>query len=161
MDIFLETLIIALLLLVFIQDMRLRAIHIALPLVIALVGLYLFFQNGFDEEILLYSTLFLATTFFGLYLYLVVKNRKLISPFKTIGKGDFLFFIAVIPYFSTTNYMLYFITGMLFSIIAFLFIKTISKTDLVPLAGLLAFYMLLLKGIFYMADLNFFETKLI
>lgn len=160
MKIAMELLLIGLLLLVFVQDMKFRAIHIALPIIISILGLYMFIENGFDKNILLYNTIFLTITLFGLYLYLSVKRQKLINPFNSIGTGDLLFFVAVIPYFSTVNYILYFITGMLFSILMFFIIKLKTKTDLVPLAGFLAFYMILLKGIFYVVDLNFFETKL-
>ena len=161
MDIAMELLLIGLLLLVFIQDMKFRAIHIALPVVISILGLYVFIENNFDKSILFYNGLFLVITLLGLYLYLSVKNRKLTNPFNSIGKGDILFFVAIIPYFSTANYILYFITGMLFSILMFFIIKLKTRTNLVPLAGLLAFYMILLKGVFYAVDLNFFETKLI
>lgn len=155
-----ELLLIGLLLLIFIQDLKFRAIHIALPIIISILGLYIFIKNGFDKSILLYNCLFLAMTLFGLYLYLSAKSGKLINPFNSIGKGDILFFVAIIPYFSTINYILYFITGMLFSILMFFIIKRITRTDLVPLAGFLAFYLILLRGVFYAVDLNFFETKL-
>lgn len=121
----------------------------------------MFYKSGNDSIVLLHTLSFLVITILGLYLYLVLKHRKLINPFLSVGKGDFLFFIAVIPYFSTPNYILYFITGMLFSIFSFLIIKITAKTNLVPLAGLLALYMIILKGIFYFAQLDFIKTKLI
>ncbi|NHF58997.1 hypothetical protein FK220_006580 [Flavobacteriaceae bacterium TP-CH-4] len=161
MEIFLEAVLFVLLLLVFFQDMKHRTIHVALPFTIAIIGVIFFFKKSYPMLILWYNFLFLLLTCIGLYLYLSLKERKLVNPFKSIGKGDFLFFLAVIPYFSTSNYILYFITGMFFSIIAFLVIKTITKTNLVPLAGLLAFYMIVLKCIVYVTDLDFLEAELI
>lgn len=160
MAIFLNTLLLVLLFLIFLQDLKFRAIHIMLPVLIFIVGLYVFYQSNYDSSILLQNILFLVITFFGLYLYLVIKHKKLINPFHLVGIGDFLFFVAIIPYFSTANYILYFITGMLFSILSFLIIKLTSKTNLVPLAGLLALYMIILKGVFYFYQLDFIKTKL-
>lgn len=161
MNIFLETLLVALLLAVFFQDLKLRAIHIALPILIAILGVVLFLNESYPLLILWTTSLFLVLTFFGLYIYLSLKQRKLMNPLKSIGLGDFLFFFAVIPYFSTANYILYFVSGMLFSIFSFLILRAITKTNLVPLAGLLAFYMVLLRCISYVTEFNFFETRLI
>ncbi len=161
MNVILEVLVVLVLLLIFIQDMRFRAIHIVLPILLACIGSYLFYKKNLTTDILFYNLLFLGITFFGLYTYLFIKRRKFTNPLAFIGIGDFLYFIAVIPYFSMTNYILYFTTGMVFSIIVFMFIKSKVKTNLVPLAGLLALYMLLLKGLFYLCSLSFFETKII
>lgn len=161
MDIFLETFLIILLFAVFFQDLKLRVIHITLPISIAVLGIVFFLNDSYAVLILWYNTLFLVLTFFGLYIYLSVKHLRLVNPFKSIGLGDFLFFLAVIPYFSTANYILYFVSGMLFSILSFLILQRITKTNLVPLAGLLALYMAILRCISYVADLDFFETELI
>lgn len=160
MHLFLNTFIVVFLFLVFLQDIKYRAIHVGLPLLIFLIGFYLFYIDGNESIIILKTLAFLLITFFGLYVYLFLKYKRLINPFKSIGLGDFLFFIAVIPYFSTLNYILYFVSGMIFSIFSFLIIKSISKTELVPLAGLLALYMIFLKVIFYIAQLDFIKTKL-
>lgn len=76
-----------------------------------------------------------------------------------MGLGDVLFFVAVIPFFSSYNYILFFITGMLFSILGFLVIKLVVKTDLVPLAGLLALYLILLKVGSYISGFDVFFTN--
>ncbi|WP_425236624.1 hypothetical protein [Ulvibacterium sp.] len=161
MEVFLEMVLFVLLLLVFFQDMRYRAIHVALPLVIALLGMVLFFIKNYPVWILWHTFLFLVLTCSGLYVYLSFKAKKLVNPFISIGEGDFLLFFAVIPFFSTSNYILFFITGMLFSMFAFFIIRAITKTNLVPLAGLLALYMVLLKCIAHITDLDFFETNLV
>jgi len=152
--------IILLLTLVFIQDLKLRAIHILLPIFILIFGLISYFNNGYSPIGLGYSLAFLIITFGGLYLYLSAKNRRLTNPFKkNMGLGDVLFFVAVIPFFSSYNYILFFITGMLFSILGFLVIKLVVKTDLVPLAGLLALYLILLKVGSYISGFDVFFTN--
>lgn len=93
MDIFLETFLIVLLFAIFFQDLKLRAIHVLLPIFIAILGIVLFLNTSYPPLVLLYNTLFLVLTFFGLYLYLSAKQRRLINPFKSIGLGDFLFFL--------------------------------------------------------------------
>ncbi|WP_299242526.1 hypothetical protein [uncultured Aquimarina sp.] len=160
MDTVIQITLILLLSLVFIQDLKLRAIHILLPIFILIIGLIPYFKNEYSIIGLLYSLIFLIITFGGLYLYLSVKNKKLTNPFKkNMGLGDVLFFIAVIPFFSSYNYILFFITGMLFSILGFLVIKLIVKTDLVPLAGLLALYLILLKIGSYISGFDVFFTN--
>jgi len=147
---------------VFFQDLKMRAIHILLPLFILVLGIVSFFRGGYDPMIIVYSSLFLCLTFTGLYLYLSAKHKKFTNPFKeNMGVGDVLFFIAVLPFFSTYNYILFFVTGMLFSIIGFLIIKLFSKTDLVPLAGLLALYFILLKLGMLVYNEDLFMNKII
>nr|WP_299384808.1 hypothetical protein [Allomuricauda sp.] len=154
-----EIILISVLLLTFVQDVRHRAIHILLPLAIAVIGLYFFYEGEQIYMTLVHNFFFLLCIFVGLYLYLLAKYRSKISLLTSIGLGDILFFIAVIPYFSTTNYILFFSTGMLFSILVFTIIKIVSKSELVPLAGLLALYMVLLKGVSHWMDLNFYNNN--
>jgi len=155
----LEVVLIVLLLLVFIQDMKSRSIHVILPLLIAGTGVYFFVTAKSPLHIVAYNLTFLLITFVGLYLYLCLKARKFSNPFHSIGLGDILFFIAIVPFFSTHNYILFFITGMLFSIIAFALLTTKSKSKYVPLAGFLALYMIVLKSVSYVADLDFYTVK--
>lgn len=161
MQLFLEVLLVVLLLLVFVQDLKYRAIHIALPLFIGILAGYVFFQRDLDYRILIRSLLFLTLTFSALYLYLRIRRGPSFQFFENIGKGDLLYFLAVIPLFSTANYILYFISGMLFSILGFMVIQYVSKSNLIPLAGLLALYLVILKGVLYITGLDFFDTRLI
>jgi hypothetical protein len=158
MNIFIEAILIALLLLVFFQDLKLRTIHIVLPILIAILGIVILFARPYPLIVLLYNSVFLVITLGGLYLYLLIKQRKPVNPFKSIGLGDILFFFSIVPYFSNTNYILFFISGMLFSIFSFLIMKIVSKTNLVPLAGLLALYMVFLRFISYFTAFDFFEN---
>jgi len=158
MKIFIEAILIVLLLLVFFQDLKFRAIHIVLPILIAILGIVILFARPYPFIVILYNSIFLVITLGGLYLYLLIKQRKPVNPFKSIGLGDILFFFAVVPYLSNTNYILFFISGMLFSIVSFLIMKIVSKTNLVPLAGLLALYMVFLRFISYFTVFDFYEN---
>jgi len=157
----LEAIVVVLLLLILVQDLKYRAIHFALPLLIGIIGTFLFFDKQQDYIVLFYSFFFLFTTFLILFLYQSIRRKSIVNPFVSIGIGDIIYFVSVIPYFSTTNYILYFISGMLFSLLAFIFLKARSNTELVPLAGFFAIYLIILKGIFLSMDLDFFRNQLI
>lgn len=147
---------------VFIQDLKFRAIHVMLPAILFILGLVIFYIAQKEWMLLGYNALFLVSTFAGLYVYLMIKNKTVITSLsKTMGLGDILFFIAVVPFFGFHNYILYFITGMLFSIIGFLLIRMLSKTNLVPLAGLLSLYMVLLMGVDYFLKFDLFFGKIL
>lgn len=162
MDLIVNIAAVPFLVLVFIQDLKYRAIHAVLPLIILLIGLGIFFYYKYSLEIILYNLLFLAVTFLGLYMYLFFKFKKFINPFqKTIGLGDILFFISVIPFFTTHNYILFFITGLIFSLIAFMGLKLFTKTNLVPLAGFLALYMIGLKILSLSVGVDFFFNTIL
>ncbi len=159
MFVFLEIFVVVILFLVLIQDLKYRAIHMALPLFLCVIGMYQYIEKGYELTLLLWNVCFLGITLGGAYMYVVVKNKKFINPFMSaIGLGDILFFVAVLPFFYLVNYMLYFVTGLIFSIFCFLLLKLVKKTDLVPLAGFLALYMLLIKSVGWITDSDYFFT---
>lgn len=145
------------LLLIFIQDLKHRAIHILLPVVLFAIGLYQFYTAHLDWYSLICNAFFLVLTFAGLYMYLMLKNKKLIANLSgAIGLGDILFFIAVLPFFGLHNYILFFITGLIFSMICFGVFRLYKKSKMIPLAGLLGLYMIIIKGIDYLIDFDLF-----
>ena len=76
--------------------------------------------------------------------------------------GDLLFFLAVVPFFSTSNFILFFIGGMFFTIVVHLIlVKFVTKYELIPLAGFVALFMVLLKLTSYFTELDFFKTVLV
>jgi len=128
--------------------------------VVFLLGLLLLW---FDDGVLsgfLTPALFILVVFFGLWLYLSLKQGQLINPLKNhIGLGDVLFFIAITPLFSLKNYMLFFITGMLLSLIlSGLFTK---KNRMIPLAGILALYLAFLKIGSFFLSVDIFKEPLL
>lgn len=162
MNFFLEGLLIVILLIIFFQDLKFRAIHIVLPFFLGILGAYLFYLRGLSANILLYNLSFLAITFSGLFVYLTVKRRSLPNILDHVGLGDLLFFVAIVPYFSTSNFIIFFIGGLLFTIVLHLvLIRLVKGFELVPLAGFVALFMVLIKIISYFIKTDFFDTVLI
>jgi len=146
---------------VFIQDIKYRAIHYSLLILIVLVNFVLWFNYSKDYRTLLFNLFFLITTLLGLKIYVTItKKKKTEGMYLGLGLGDLLFFLVVIPLFSTKNYIFFFITGMIFSLIMHLFLKKISNNNLIPLAGYLALYIIILEG-FMLLSGNDFHNNLI
>ncbi len=144
---------------VVIQDIKYRAIHFTLPLGILVLALVRFFVLGKDYHELLQSLFFLVIVLIGLFLYLSLKFKKIINPIDHfIGLGDLVFFIAVLPLFYKSTYVLFFITGMLFSIISHL-LFTKDKEAHVPLAGYLSIYLGLIQLVAFYLDKELFYTN--
>lgn len=126
------------------QDIKYRYIHVGLPILIFGIVFYLNFQIIIFSE-LIKSLLFLGINFIVITAYFSVKNFKIINPFKHyVGIGDLVLLIGIIPLFPFRNYILFFITGMLFSLIMYAFFnkKYVQKT--IPLAGYLSLYTMIL-----------------
>lgn len=159
MNFFFDGLLIVLLMIIFFQDLKFRAIHIVLPVILGALGIYLFLERGLQLQIVLYNIIFLALTFLGLFLYLSLKNRSVTNILSAVGMGDLLFFLAITPFFSTSNFILFFIGGMVFTIIIHsILIKFTTHFELIPLAGFVALFMILLKVTSYVVDFDFFKT---
>jgi len=129
------------------QDLRYRHIHIALPIILFFAGIYLLYNNYKDYQIsmVLQNTFFLLLTFGGLLAYMSIKVGKFLNPFQNyFGLGDLLFYLAVTPLFLLNNYVVFFISSLIFTVlIYFAGKKNISKNS-IPLAG---YASLLLIGI--------------
>ena len=147
------------LLAIVIQDFKHRAIHIVWLGVLLTTSLLLFLLKGIDLLWLGKTLLFVMAVIFLMWVYICIKQRGVINPFKNhIGEGDLLFFIAVVPLFSLLNYMAFFICGMIFSaVFSLLFLKKM-KERMIPLAGLLAVFILMLKGIVFITGDDLFYT---
>ena len=161
MSIIVEIITILLMILIFFQDVKSRMIHILLPLGLFLVGMFYRYDLQLDYISMLYSLLFVVVVLLGLFLYTLLKKNDKKSFNKSIGLGDILFFIAVIPFFDERNYFLFFITGMLFSLLAFIILSFFTKSELIPLAGFLALYFIVLKILSYSINLNLFLNPII
>ncbi|MFB9097199.1 hypothetical protein ACFFVF_11780 [Flavobacterium jumunjinense] len=81
-----------------------------------------------------------------------LKNKSFLNPFQNyFGLGDLLFYIAITPLFVLYNYVLFFITSLLFAIVMQFVLRKWIKKDAVPLAGLSALLLLFIitKDIFF------------
>ncbi len=142
------------------QDISYRKIHILLPIVLmsTLLGLS-YYNKGFMIKAMLEILMFILLNMAGVILYFSIKNKKLINPLKKyIGLGDILFLIAIIPLFVLQSYMLFFITGMIISLIFYGLFKSKFKYKSIPLAGYLSGYLGVLMIINFFMPYNIFRT---
>jgi hypothetical protein len=134
------------------QDFRYRAIHWLLFLTLAL----LFFIDGASSQslktyelgvVLNIAIIFLQ--FSVLVLFYLFKGKKLNDIVnKTIGSGDIVFIFILAFAFPWQCFLFYYISAMLFSILAWLPVGRFfsSKENLIPFAGLMSLFCFLLIG---------------
>lgn len=141
--------------LIFFQDLKQRAIHVILPVLVLVLSFLIINKKGyFNYFISLTNIGFLLLTLFILFIYMSIKNKKMLNPFQNhFGLGDLLFYIAISPLFVFRNYILFFILSLLFSLIMFLIFRGKMKEKNIPLAG---FASLLL--IFFLVKDYFIES---
>ena len=154
----LKLFLVVLLVLVVLQDIRQRQIHVLLPLAILFIGLSI----NFDKILLLLaqwssSLVFLILVFAILAIYATIKFKEMTNPFSSmIGVGDFCYLFCVIPLFSFHYYLLYFSVGMIFSLLLFLMVKQIiGHVQTVPLAGYLSLFLMAILVVENFSSLKF------
>ncbi|MCE3297039.1 MAG: hypothetical protein K0R65_2753 [Crocinitomicaceae bacterium] len=144
-------LLIGIMLFVFLQDLKLKAVYwFVFPVIL---GFSLWYSwNHLDWKQLAWNVGVLVVLMSGLTLYLTFKNRRLINPFDGFfAWGDILFLLAVSPLFNTQTFLFYFITGTVFVLLVHGVLTLLKKTDReIPFAGYMAFY---LGGLILFADL--------
>lgn len=142
---------------VFWQDLKLRHIHVVLPVLIFLSS-YFFIKT--DLKVIGINLLFLIITLSVLTLYMSLKNKKFLNPFKNyFGLGDLFFYLAITPLFFLYNYVLFFVVSMIFAIVVQKLFQKLIKHDSVPLAGLSALLLVFILGKDLM--LTFYKITLI
>lgn len=138
------------LLFIVIQDFRFRAVHwIMFPMLwILLIADGLFVTNEQDyisgTAINILIIIIQGMILYGFY-QVQGKNLNFIIT-RIIGIGDVLFIFLMAFAFTWTSFMFYYIAGLLFALLAWIIIRKINReeTGLVPLAGLLAIYMIII-----------------
>ena len=126
------------------QDIKFRHIHFILPLLVFAFA-YMIRKETLNHIEMAKSTGFLVANFMMISCYFSLKSKKLINPFKTlIGIGDLIFLMGVLPLFSFRNYILFFISGMLFSLLLYASFRKQYVQQTIPLAGYLSLYIILL-----------------
>jgi len=137
-------LIVGLLICVF-QDIKDRGIHVLVLICIGLLTIVLNYKLNYNWSDIGYSVLFLSVNISILFIFLSVKNKKMINLFENyLGMGDVVFFLAVIPLFSFRNFILYFIVGMFISMFFHLVFNKFQNYDTIPLAGYLSIFLVFL-----------------
>lgn len=149
------------LLIAFYQDWKYRAITWLLFPILGIITVLLFSQTGLSYNTIVANIVFLTTLMGCLFVYMSLKEKKAINIFKAgFGLGDVLFLLAVTPLFGSENYILFFISGMIFSGIFHLILTKGNRKAKIPLAGYLAVYLLILKGINLIFSTNIFYAPI-
>lgn len=153
-ELIIQLAIIGILMIIVYQDLRYRV----LDLKYAIILLTLCIGYNTIHPILDYKNAFQIAGFIliniiCLTLYFSVKNKQFVNPIDSkIGLGDIVFFLVIAPLFYIKAYILFFVTGMLFSLLLYgVFIRFREKQKkTIPLAGYLSIYlgMILLSNTF-------------
>lgn len=146
-----------LLLVIAVQDIRKRTIHLIL---LVLVFLFSLIINHFEKELelrfIVNNMVFIFLNISGLFLYYIIKTKRLLNPLKDkIGLGDVIFFIAITPLFNLNVFALFFIVSLAASLLLHIFISKKKKHQTVPLAGYLSIFL-----IFFLLSDKFLDIKL-
>lgn len=131
------------------QDFKYRAIHAITIIGIGIVAIILNYLeptlNFFD---MLQSISFLLITSIAFMIYQTIKQKTFQNPIdQSIGLGDILFFIVITPLFQVHQYVLFFILGLLISVVLFMVSKSVLKEQTIPLAGYLSFLLIICFGL--------------
>lgn len=137
------------------QDFKEREVSLWLFMLLgSLVLLMGVLENGILEFIKVF-VLNLSVLAFQLFLvwgYFSIKNKGRVSIIDTqIGKGDILFFVVIAASFSTLNFILAYVLGLLLVLVFWGLIRLFRtpKHDTIPLAGGLALFLLFCHGVSY------------
>ncbi len=155
--------IIAILLIIVYQDLKYRLIHISLLILLFSLSLIFWYLRINIISIILYNSAFLSINLIILKVYTVLsKKEKTEDLIYGLGIGDILLFYAVTPLFSTLNYILFFTTGLIFTVVLHLLISIfVTPNKLIPLAGYLSIYLIVYILYFKFVNKNFFFDLLI
>jgi hypothetical protein len=94
----------------------------------------------------LLNLFFLLIQMFLLIAYYALRGKSFKSILNVqMGLGDIVLLVAIVFAFSKMNFIIFYLTGMIFSLLLWLVIQLFSshKKNIVPLAGLISFYMIL------------------
>ena len=131
--------------LIFWEDFTSRLVNILYFVALAIITSVIFMlQNGVVKN-MIFSLCFLLLNLLGVKMYTIMKKGGHNVGFFEIpdlAEGDILFFLTVIPLFSFFNYIVFFISGLLVSLVIHLLVKvSIDKRNTIPLAGYMALYL--------------------
>jgi hypothetical protein len=145
------------------QDWKFRAIYWFIFPLIAMDALLIFFIQQWNWKVLGLNLIFVIAVMMLLFLYVSAREKKWTNLFENhFGMGDVLFFLAITPLFNSTNYMLFFISGMIFSATLHGLVNLRKTSKTIPLAGYLSLYLVALKGFgWWLQDDLFYKNWLV
>ncbi len=122
------------------QDVKSRSIHVILP--ISIFGLCLWvnaLSTLLEFKVIFYNLGFIGINLLGLVIYFTIKTKSFVNPIdRFMGLGDVAFFIAITPLFDLKDFMLFFIVGLIFSLMVHGISALFKRTKTIPLAGYLS-----------------------
>lgn len=150
---FLTLFLIVVLILVFFQDFKNRTIHVGLPIAVFLLSVFInYISSDLKLDVIAYNIAFISINIIGLVLYFSFKNKKFINPIdRFIGLGDIVFFLAITPLFNLKVFMIFFIFGLLFSLLIHMVFVFFKQKKTIPLAGYFSLFFIInviMKDIF-------------
>lgn len=132
-----KTLLIILLLFIFFQDLKSRAVYWFLFPVLMALSFVSVWKTLTTEW--LYNLLFLALMMASLTIYVSLKEQKLVNITRGFFSwGDILFLLAITPLFPFHTYLLFFTAGTILALLIHLGAMQIRKQETIPYAGYMA-----------------------
>ena len=144
---------IGVLLFVLYYDVKQRMIHVILPvLIFGIATLINYFSINLTLSSIIYNMGFILVNILGLTLYFSLKAKGFINPIdNSIGLGDVAFFFAITPLFNFKAFILFFISGLFFSLLVYTITLMFKNVKTIPLAGYLSLFLvmsLIIKNVF-------------
>ena len=137
-----EIIILAVLSLIFVQDIRSRSVYWTLfPILVTLFILLHFLRHHLFGEIwqhVLINSTFLIIQFLIVSVYFSIKNKHWVNITDgLLGWGDILLLLSLTFYLSALNFLLFYISSLIVSLLIWLFWQALSKekNKHIPLAG--------------------------
>ncbi|WP_419698999.1 hypothetical protein [Mucilaginibacter sp. NFX135] len=148
MQFYLQILVLLLLGLVWIQDLRYRAVSwIIFPFLLGGMALLRWISGETFADVwpqLLSNIGLLLMILLLLTLYIWIKSRRLVNITKQyLGSGDILFFLVLACSLSVLNFYFFFVTSLFCIALVQAAWSTINKNKQIPLAGLQALFLML------------------
>lgn len=141
------------LLFTFYQDWRYRAIHwFIIPVLSLLFLTQRYLVVGWELKDfgvqLLVNFGFLAVQFAFVWLYFLMVKKESQIVDKWIGKGDLYFLVACCFAFPLDQFIIYYISGLVFSLLVYMGLVRWTENKSIPLAGLLAIWMMVFPFVY-------------
>lgn len=128
------------------QDIKEREVMwICFPLIALFMGGVHLYHVGFEGFIFPVFNNIILVSCVLILLWAITKfvfKKKFLNV--SFGLGDALFMYAFAMGFPTVTFIILFVGSIIFSLLAFFVLKLITKTETVPLAGLMGIYLIAL-----------------
>ena len=145
------------------QDIKNRKIFfglsISFPFVFLVAQKDFIFNKSYLFDVL-FNVSFIIFQLVIVSIYFFFKEKKIFNPIDSkLGLGDIIFLFSTTFIFSRINFILFIISGLLFSIILFLLCKFIQKriSQTIPLVGFMSIYLIIIYISSFIIKFSFFK----